>query len=277
MAASVRQQNPPTNHMLPGPENPLRKADDRNGCWIQKFKGLELPKRAARGPQLFLHSQTKPANTTIANRLLDPEAPAGSCSWRLPLLALHTGHTTDSAAPDLLSLFIAKPTSLPCRDPTGDTSSTKPVTMSNTMRDLIQGEAELDDDEDDESFDEDTGEARPRARKAHVQDSSDDEDEDDDEEEARKVGSSPAAWWTGQIDPHNFHRCAKASLSRMKKTTTRARTRSQRPDSRSASATTKTEKKRPSSTKKTSNSSASRYRPGTESQPPRYVDPGPRP
>lgn len=56
------------------------------------------------------------------------------------------------------------------------------------MRDLIQGEAELDDDEDDESFDEETGEPLHRDRKARIEDSSEEEEDDDDEEEARKVG-----------------------------------------------------------------------------------------
>lgn len=61
-----------------------------------------------------------------------------------------------------------------------------------SMRDLIQGEAELDDEENDESFDEDTGEARPGKKamngNGHLDDSSDEEDDDDDEEAAREVG-----------------------------------------------------------------------------------------
>lgn len=58
-----------------------------------------------------------------------------------------------------------------------------------SMRDLIQGEAELDDEENDESFDEDTGEVRPRKEKRNgrVDDSSEEEDDDDDEEAAREV------------------------------------------------------------------------------------------
>ncbi|KAG7414074.1 Transcription elongation factor SPT6 [Fusarium oxysporum f. sp. rapae] len=56
--------------------------------------------------------------------------------------------------------------------------------MSNSMRDLISGEAELDDEEEDESFDEGGEERR---RKAAVEDSSEEEEDDDDEEEARKV------------------------------------------------------------------------------------------
>ncbi|KAI1500852.1 SH2 domain-containing protein [Biscogniauxia marginata] len=61
--------------------------------------------------------------------------------------------------------------------------------MSNAMRDLIIGEAELDDEEDDESFDEETGEARDRPRKqdGNLDDSSEEEDDDDDEEEMQKV------------------------------------------------------------------------------------------
>ncbi|KAI1443319.1 transcription elongation factor Spt6 [Annulohypoxylon stygium] len=61
--------------------------------------------------------------------------------------------------------------------------------MSNSMRDLIVGEAELDDEEDDESFDEETGEARERTRTRDqdMDDSSEEDDDDDDEEEARKI------------------------------------------------------------------------------------------
>ncbi|KAG9251999.1 transcription elongation factor SPT6 [Emericellopsis atlantica] len=58
--------------------------------------------------------------------------------------------------------------------------------MSTSMRDLISGEAELDDEEDDESFDEETGEARER-QNGNIDDSSEEEEDDDDEEEARKV------------------------------------------------------------------------------------------
>ncbi|TVY84007.1 Transcription elongation factor SPT6 [Lachnellula suecica] len=57
-----------------------------------------------------------------------------------------------------------------------------------SMRDLIQGEAELDDEENDESFDEETGEPRPQKGKqnGHLDDSSEEED-DDDEEAEREV------------------------------------------------------------------------------------------
>jgi hypothetical protein len=56
--------------------------------------------------------------------------------------------------------------------------------MSNDMRDLISGEAELDDD-DDESLDEEV--ADRRRRQPRIEDSSEEEEDDDDEEEARKV------------------------------------------------------------------------------------------
>lgn len=60
-----------------------------------------------------------------------------------------------------------------------------------SMRDLIQGEAELDDEENDESFDEETGEVRRSNGRenanGHMDDSSEEEDDDDDEEAAREV------------------------------------------------------------------------------------------
>lgn len=61
--------------------------------------------------------------------------------------------------------------------------------MSTSMRDLVIGEAELDDEEDDESFDEATGEARDRQRNRgqELEDSSEEDEDDDDEEEAQKV------------------------------------------------------------------------------------------
>jgi transcription elongation factor SPT6 len=59
-----------------------------------------------------------------------------------------------------------------------------------SMQDLIQGEAELDDEENDESFDEETGETTRRdTGNGHIDDSSEEEEDDDDEEEARKVCS----------------------------------------------------------------------------------------
>lgn len=63
-----------------------------------------------------------------------------------------------------------------------------------SMRDLINGEAELDDEENDESFDEETGEPlrRKGAENGHIDDSSEEEDDDDDDEEAaRAVTLSP--------------------------------------------------------------------------------------
>lgn len=62
----------------------------------------------------------------------------------------------------------------------------------STLRDLIQGEAELDDDEADESFDEETGEIRRHSKgvngvNGHAQDSSEEEEDDEDEDAARAV------------------------------------------------------------------------------------------
>ncbi|KAK0720611.1 SH2 domain-containing protein [Lasiosphaeris hirsuta] len=63
--------------------------------------------------------------------------------------------------------------------------------MSNSMRDLIDGEAELDDEEDDESFDGEEGDEAPpkrrRTKEAAVDDSSEEEEDDEDEEEARRI------------------------------------------------------------------------------------------
>jgi transcription elongation factor SPT6 len=63
--------------------------------------------------------------------------------------------------------------------------------MSGTMRDLIQGEADVDDDEEenDESFDEETGEPIPGKSRINgeLDDSSEEEEDDDDEEAARAV------------------------------------------------------------------------------------------
>jgi transcription elongation factor SPT6 len=61
-----------------------------------------------------------------------------------------------------------------------------------SMRDLIHGEAELDDEENDESFDEDTGEPIPGKSRANgdLDDSSEEEEDDDDEEAARAVRPS---------------------------------------------------------------------------------------
>ncbi|KAK5661294.1 hypothetical protein OQA88_11189 [Cercophora sp. LCS_1] len=59
--------------------------------------------------------------------------------------------------------------------------------MSNSMRDLIDGEAMLDDEEDDESFDEEGGESRKRTTEGGIDDSSEEEEDDEDEEEARRI------------------------------------------------------------------------------------------
>ncbi|KAK0108359.1 Transcription elongation factor spt6 [Cadophora gregata] len=56
-----------------------------------------------------------------------------------------------------------------------------------SMRDLINGEAELDEEENDESFDEDTEEARPSKQQDPDLDDSSEEEDDDDEEAARAV------------------------------------------------------------------------------------------
>lgn len=91
-------------------------------------------------------------------------------------------------------------------------------TMSNNMRDLVMGEADVDSEEDDESYDEDTGEARERERKPRerVDDSSEEEDDDDDEEEAAKVGFSIPAINNGELETDIWHhfRSARALLSK---------------------------------------------------------------
>jgi transcription elongation factor SPT6 len=59
-----------------------------------------------------------------------------------------------------------------------------------SARDLLD-DAALVDDEDDESFDEETGEVRPRTNGTSGRfDDSSEEDEDDDEEEAAKVSTT---------------------------------------------------------------------------------------
>ena len=68
--------------------------------------------------------------------------------------------------------------------------------MSGNLRDLIVGEAELDEDEEDaESYDEETGEVRVKQKggqrsngvNGHLDDSSEEDEDDDDEEAARLV------------------------------------------------------------------------------------------
>lgn len=63
----------------------------------------------------------------------------------------------------------------------------------STLRDLIDGQAELD-DEDEESYDEETGEIRKKSHGAngvngHLDDSSEEDEDDDDEEAAREVNA----------------------------------------------------------------------------------------
>lgn len=58
-----------------------------------------------------------------------------------------------------------------------------------SMRDLVMGEAELDDEENDDSFDEETGDVRARAndKNGHLEDDSSEEEDDDDEEAAAAI------------------------------------------------------------------------------------------
>jgi transcription elongation factor SPT6 len=68
--------------------------------------------------------------------------------------------------------------------------------MSNSMRDLVMGEADEGSSED-ESYDEDVGQARSRnhdrPQNGRGDDSSEEEEDDDDEEEAAKVIISSCA------------------------------------------------------------------------------------
>jgi transcription elongation factor SPT6 len=62
----------------------------------------------------------------------------------------------------------------------------------SALRDLIIGEAELEDDEGEESYDEETGEVRRKTNgkngvNGHLDDSSEEDEDDDDEEAARAV------------------------------------------------------------------------------------------
>ena len=74
----------------------------------------------------------------------------------------------------------------------------------SALRDLIVGEAELDDEEGDESFDEDTGEVRRSKQgtnglngvNGHYDDSSEEEEDDNDEEAARQVIAQAQAFAT---------------------------------------------------------------------------------
>lgn len=84
-----------------------------------------------------------------------------------------------------------------------------------SMRDLISGEAELgSDEEEDQSFDEETGEERPRKERARVDmdDSSEEEDDDDDAEAARAV-CPPRARGSPVAMANRIYRSGKVSLS----------------------------------------------------------------
>ena len=86
-------------------------------------------------------------------------------------------------------------------------------------RDLIEGEAELDDESADESFDEVTGEVRRKTNgtNGHLDDSSEEESEDD-EEEARKVRLLIiSACFSAHLLTDTLSRFVRGSLSRMRK------------------------------------------------------------
>lgn len=63
--------------------------------------------------------------------------------------------------------------------------------MSDSMRALIDGEAELNEEEDDESFDEEAGVSRGRDHNDMLDDSSEEDEDEEDEEEARRVCHYP--------------------------------------------------------------------------------------
>lgn len=79
-----------------------------------------------------------------------------------------------------------------------------------SARDLLDDAAILDDEDDDESFDEETGEVKPKANgiNGHFDDSSE-EDEEDDEEEAAKVSTQCQA-------KRHHHLCSHLLLSRLR-------------------------------------------------------------
>ena len=93
------------------------------------------------------------------------------------------------------------------------------------MRDLIDGEAELDDEEEDESFDGDSPRPRRKEADGRADDSSEEDEDDDDEEAARLVIRLPRplmAVLRRLADTSVLSRSAKASLStKMRKKTTR--------------------------------------------------------
>ena len=65
-----------------------------------------------------------------------------------------------------------------------------------SMRDLIHGEAELDDEENDESFDEETGEPIPGKSRTNgeLDDSSEEEEAVLDEEDLDLIGEANPEW-----------------------------------------------------------------------------------
>lgn len=84
-----------------------------------------------------------------------------------------------------------------------------------SARDLIHGEAELD-EEGDESFDEETGEVHRRSKglngtNGHVQDSSEEEEDDDDEEAARAVRTLVSVATSSEADIRQLARCERDS------------------------------------------------------------------
>ena len=88
-----------------------------------------------------------------------------------------------------------------------------------STRDLISGEAELgSDEEEDLSFDEETGEERPRKERARVDmdDSSEEEEDDDDAEAARAVGP-PRARGSPAAIANRIYRSERVSLSTMRR------------------------------------------------------------
>jgi hypothetical protein len=92
--------------------------------------------------------------------------------------------------------------------------SDKPASDTMSMRDLISGEAELDEEENDESFDEDTGEPRRQPKESGGLEDSSEEEEDDDDEEAAAAVRVPVLGDFFSLADH-CPRFAMASLSMM--------------------------------------------------------------
>ena len=92
----------------------------------------------------------------------------------------------------------------------------------SALRDLIVGEAELDDEEGDESFDEETGEVRRSKQgtnglngvNGHYDDSSEEEEDDNDEEAARQVTTRAQAFvFEIPVTDSDFHGCRSGKVS----------------------------------------------------------------